>query len=274
MTPQAEHNLNTALGVMGAPEKLSFASAFCTGASERCIETPWAASQLRAGERVLDIGYTMSSLDYLGVLLAARRDLQIDLTAVDIVRPQRVQTRYPESWLDEIFSVPVTIGDIREIELPNGHFDLITCISTIEHVGFDEAAEDGDASAFIRPDAETKLTASRAADVTAKVLAKFHRLLRPGGRLLISTPMGQGGATALRDSLGLYTKQWEYDADSWREIVEAPGFSLTEQRFFRCSDEGVWSEAGGPEDLRDRSSYLRRHAFGCALAALQKENVA
>src|SRR5450759_3446274 len=78
------------------------------GFSERIIETPWVASHIKGGERVLDIGFTISSLDYLGLLLELRRAHRVTIEAVDIVKPERVQRRYPANWLDEVLATPIT----------------------------------------------------------------------------------------------------------------------------------------------------------------------
>lgn len=86
----------------------------------------------------------------------------------------------------------------------------------------------------------------------------------------MTVPMGKGGATLLRDSLGLYTRQWEYDAASWNELISHEGFRLIEERFF-CYQYDVWSEVAGPNALIEQSSSLQPHAMGCAVVALEKE---
>jgi len=270
MLPQTQANLDAALELLGCGESPRFRDGFGCGASERCIETLWAAAHLRAGERVLDVGFTMSSLDYLGVLLEAKRRLAVTIEAVDIVQPEKVAARYPEAWRDEVLATPVSIGDLRTMPLEAGGYDLVTCISTIEHIGFDAPAREGQKGAFDRPEDEADAPDARDPDATRAVLAQFHTALQPGGRALISTPMGRGGPATVRDSLGLIARQWEYEAESWREIVEAPGFEALEQRFFRRSDDGCWSEVAGPADLADRSSHQQPHAHGCAMAVLQK----
>jgi hypothetical protein len=39
------------------------------GMSERCVEVPWAAALLRDSSSVLDIGFSMSPPEWMGVLL-------------------------------------------------------------------------------------------------------------------------------------------------------------------------------------------------------------
>ncbi len=240
------------------------------GLSERAVETPWVASHFKGGERVLDIGFTMSSLDYLGLLLELRRAHGVVIEAVDIVRPERVARRYPEAWRADVLATPITIGDVRTLALPADRYDIATCISTIEHIGFDEATYDDPKSAFARSTTPDGVQLHRDPNVNRDVLAQFAKALRPGGLALISVPMGKGGPALLKDSLGFYCAQWEYEAASWREIVEAEGFEVVEQKFVRLDADQIWRPVAGPADLRAQSSALRPHAEGCALAALRR----
>lgn len=241
-----------------------------SGLSERIIETPWVASHFKGGERVLDIGFTMSSLDYLGLLLELRRAHGVSIHAVDIVKPERVARRYPEEWLGDVLATPITIGDVRTLDLPAEAFDVVTCISTIEHIGFDEATYNDPATAFARSTTPDGVKLHRDANVNRDVLAKFRSVLRPGGVALISVPMGKGGPALLEDSLGLYCAQFEYEQMSWREITGAEGFVLAEERFARLDSDGRWRDVPGPADLREQSSALQPFAAGCALAALRR----
>lgn len=243
---------------------------FGAGRSERCVEVPWAGERLRGRRKVLDIGFALSDLSWLRTLLEERRR-SADVTAADIIRPERVAERYPADLREEALSVPVILGDVRTADLPTG-FDTVTCISTIEHVGFDAAGSEP-GSAFARWPTLEATPSERDPRVTAEVMAAFRRALAPGGLLLITVPMGKGGAVPVRDSLGFYTRQLEYDARTWTEITTAPGFRVREQRFFTWLGEGGggWTEAEGPEALAHQTAWLTPHATGVALAALERE---
>jgi len=240
------------------------------GLSERAVETPWVASHFKGGERVLDIGFTMSSLDYLGLLLELRRAHRVSIDAIDIVRPERVEKRYPAEWRADVMSTSIAIGDVRTIAIERGVYDVVTCISTIEHIGFDEATHADPATAFARSTTPEGVKLHRDPHVDRDVLRRFHEALRPGGLALISVPMGKGGPTLLRDSLGLYCAQWEYEPSSWRALVGAEGFAVVEQRFARLEPDGIWRDVSSPDDLRDCTSALMPHAAGCALTALRR----
>lgn len=264
--------LNRALAVLASDMAFSSLDLNLPGHSERIVEVPWAAQYLKPGSRMLDIGFAMSSLDWLGLLLHMREKADCDLQAVDIVRPARVASRYPENWRESALAVPVTIGDIRRLTSFETEFDLVTCISTIEHIGFDTASTDDPDSAFARGKTPAEVASDRAHDVNAKVLASFYRALKKGGRAIITTPMGRGGPTLLKDSLGLYTRQWEYEAHSWNDLKSQPGWTVIAEQFFGLdSDSDCWAEASWPAALADKSSELQPHASGCALLVLQKQ---
>ena len=244
-------------------------AAFGRGRTERSVEVPWAGERLRGRRNILDIGFALSDLSWLRRLLEERR-AGASVTAAEIIRPERVAERYPADLRDEALSVPVILGDVREADLPTG-FDTVTCISTIEHVGFDAAGSAPD-SAFARWTSLEATPTERDPQVTGDVMAAFRRALAPAGLLLITVPMGKGGAVPIRDSLGFYTRQLEYDARTWPQITEAAGFRLREQRFFTWLGENGagWSEADGPEALAHQTAWLTPHATGVALAALER----
>ncbi|MCF6293869.1 MAG: hypothetical protein L3J04_10800 [Robiginitomaculum sp.] len=262
--------LDRAISVLSGQESFGNLPLDIPGHSERIIEVPWAAQYLRDAKNILDIGFAMSSLDWLGLLLATQARSNTSLQAADIVKPKRVASRYPEPWRERVLSVPVTIGDIRNCELPLEHFDFVTCISTIEHIGFDEASIDDPNSAFKRGKTPAEIAANRDPNTNRDVLNAFYRVLQTNGRAMISVPMGRGGATLLKDSLGLYTRQWEYEQDSWNELTSHPSFTVIEQQFFALGTDDCWQQVASPADLVDLSSELQPHASGCAVLILQK----
>lgn len=262
--------LDRAKNILSGKEKLVFRGPFCKGISERCIETPWAAQHLKGVQSILDIGFTFASAEYLGLLLELKDKYGIMLAAVDIVKPEKVKVRYPKEWLESIFEVPVIIGNIMNMGLPKERFDAVTIISTIEHVGFDEPAKTVKGSSFERMTHPDEVSLKRDPNTNRAVLNNLSKMINIRGKLLLSAPMGKGGAVILRDSLGFYTAQWEYDEESWREIVEHKRFDLLEERFFKSTHAG-WIEVSSPNDLKEKSSYMKSHAEGIALCVLMKK---
>ncbi len=271
MNPAIRANFEDSRAVLDgapAPALAGGDAPFGHGRSERCVEGPWAARWLRGRNDILDIGFSLSSLDYLALLLEIKRR-GARLTGADIIRPERVAQRYPGDWRAEVLATPYFEGDIRTLALPEAAFDAIACISTIEHVGFDFASDRPD-TAFARWEKPGDVPQARDPNATRDVMAALARALKADGVAVVTAPMGRGGPCLIQDSLGFWTKQQEYDAQSWREISEAQDFDLLEERFFLNTPEGAWVEVAGPAALSHVTSDGKAFAAGVAVAALRR----
>lgn len=256
--------------ILSGVERLVYPKIFGNGFSERVVEAPWVAHHVKGCISLLDIGFTFASFEYLGMLLWLKEEYGFQLSVVDIIKPESIQERYPVDWISSILEVPITVGDLRFLELPANVYDIVTCISTIEHIGFDKPSTTVCGSAFERMNSEEYVIKKRDPLTNQLVLNSIHTALKSGGKLLISVPMGRGGVSLLQDSLGLYCAQWEYEEDSWKEITNHSGYELLEQRFFKMSEIG-WQEVESTADLAEVTSAMKPHAEGCAVCALVKK---
>lgn len=127
--------------------------------TDRVVEEPWAVSKVRPGERVLDVGSATSR--YLRDLPTGCRVYAIDL---------RPTPRQP--------GIAVVRGDLVRAPFTPGSFDVITCVSTVEHVGLDVYGQGAD----------------EFGDEVA--MRHLRRLLRPAGRLLLTAPFGRRNVSA------------------------------------------------------------------------------
>lgn len=241
------------------------------GNSCRCVEVPWVTQKIRdlGCKSVLDVGISLSNIEYLGVLVLLRERYGIAVEGMDIVRPERVASRYPEEIREQVLEIPVLVEDVREAMLPEERFDAVTLVSVIEHIGFDKASSDNPDSAFERASTEQDVVTDRAPDIDRRVLDSLHRTLKPGGHLLVTVPMGSGGPVILKDSLGYYCAQWEYEPQSWRALVEHPGFTLLEEEFWALGPDG-WESRPDSQALSTQDAVHLSHSTGCAMAVLQK----
>ena len=173
--------------------------AFAPNTTERVVEIPWVLSRWRGEQRVLDVGYAFASGVYLSALLAlpAPAIHGVDMAAANV--PGLVRTR----------------ADVRALPYRDQSFDLVICISTIEHIG--------------RDNTHYGLPQERDLAGDVATLRELERILVPGGRLLITVPFGRAEE-----------HHWfvQYDPQRWRDLVAASGFWVQEQQPFRLTDRG------------------------------------
>jgi SAM-dependent methyltransferase len=170
---------------------------------ERAIEIPWALSRLGAAQRVLDLGTANAEPAYLAALLAAapRELVGADLVGVDV-----------PGFL-------TVVADVRRLPFPDRSFDLVLCISTLEHVGRDNRL-------YGVEDTET------AGGIEAALL-ELHRVVGRRGRLVVTVPCGEPEE-----------RDWfvQHDRDAWNRLFLDAGFAVAAQEVSERRPEG-WRAA-------------------------------
>jgi O-antigen chain-terminating methyltransferase len=170
---------------------------------ERAIEIPWCLARYDGETRVLDIGYAFAEPAYLAglVALGAGELAGADLAATDVpgLRP--------------------IAADVRDLPVEDGAFELVLCISTLEHVG-----RDNDVYAVDAPRDEQGDEAA---------LRELRRVLARDGRLLVSVPTGE------RDDQGWQLQRTPGD---WIAVFERAGFAVFEDELYVRDTDG-WRTA-------------------------------
>lgn len=133
---------------------------------DRDVEWSWVSAHIPGGPgEALDFGAGPSHLG----LIAAHRGFEV--TAIDLE---------PVHWYYIHQKLHFVQGDILKVDLPAKHFDLVINCSTVEHVGLagrynvTEGRPDGDLEA----------------------MARLRDLMKPGGVMLLTIPVGQDAVFA------------------------------------------------------------------------------
>jgi SAM-dependent methyltransferase len=166
------------------------------GMSERVIEIPWVLSRYKGEQSVLDVGTSNAYTTYVRHLRALKPNR---LRALDLVRVDR--------------GIPCDQGDVRSMPYADAEFDLVLCVSTLEHVGMDNSVYGAPSS-------------GAGGDLAA--LREVSRVLKPRGRLLVTVPFG------LQENHDWFH---QYDDLEWTTLVAASGLVETERQTY-LYDEG------------------------------------
>jgi ubiquinone/menaquinone biosynthesis C-methylase UbiE len=120
-------------------------------------------------------------------------------------------------------NVSFIVGDLREMILRDESMDVVVCISTLEHIGLDNTLLYTDQRRFRENSPQD----------FGVVLREFRRILRPGGRLLLTVPFGV--AARLR---------WlqQFDHRGVGEIMRAFGGDVLDESYFKYEPTG-WTRS-------------------------------
>jgi O-antigen chain-terminating methyltransferase len=191
------------------------------GMSERVVEIPWVLSRCRGEQRLLDLGPAFAVTFYTRYL--ARLGIT-ELHGIDL-RSTRIK------------GMTVTVGDARHMAYPDAHFDVITCVSTLEHIGRDNS--DYGIHKPTQPDG----------DVAA--LREMRRVLKTTGRILLTVPFGR-----------IQYLNWmkQYDLAAWALLLKETGLRAMETTLFCYQSVPGW-QAVGPPTGAEINSYQEEGAI-------------
>jgi SAM-dependent methyltransferase len=172
------------------------------GTDERVVEIPWVLSRLRAGH-VLEVGYAHAEPAYLAALC---RLVPSGLVGVDLAEA-------PVPGMETV------AADVRALPFEDSSFDQVLLVSTLEHVGADNAlyglAPESDGTA------------------RAAALRELRRVLKPRGSLLVTVPLGEP------EDYGWFRQE---DVAGWDRLFTRAGLFIEEQEAYELGAEG-WRAA-------------------------------
>ncbi len=139
------------------------------GLDERVVENNWLIDELKKYRgKLLDAG---STINFPIILKQLLKNFSIT-----------IQTLYPENNNDLKNGVSYVYENLIEKNFHKNYFDVITCISTLEHVGFDNE---------IYKTLQINKKTRKNNQVYLNVIKNFKYYLKKNGILLITLPFGK-----------------------------------------------------------------------------------
>ena len=176
---------------------------YAPGTTERSIEIHWALSRHEGGGRVLEVGCSWA--DENAAYIEGLKALAIaELHGIDI------SSKPAPNFIKKT-------ADIRASGYPSDFFDTVFCISTIEHVGRDNARHYSPVAEL-----EAKEEPDRAA------LVEMLRITKPAGKILVTVPFGKfedhgwfinydrAGIARLFRGVPKSEEYFKYTSEGWR----------------------------------------------------------
>ena len=192
------------------------------GIDERPTELAWTLGRYRGEQRVLDVGYAHAEPVWLAALLELRAK---SLVGVDLVER-------------EVPGMSTVVGDVRQLPFPSRSFDLVFCVSTLEHVGADNTRYGSGAE--------------EDAGGPERALRELRRVTARRGRILLTVPSGSGGSDWYVAKTAAEWHDLFRDADLY--VLDGEEYSRTDQgwRAGTSGDERVLCVELHPGRLRHR----------------------
>ncbi len=206
---------------------------------ERIVEYPWLFSKIEELDgRLLDAGSVLN-FDYL-LSHPAMREKKIFIS-----------TLAPENHAYWNRGISYVYEDMRDICYKDGLFDCIVCLSVIEHVGMDNT----------KLYTNDQLKKENTTKSYLSVISELHRILKPGGVLLMSMPYGES-----RD----YTWLQTFDGSMVDSIINTFRPAAYTESYFRYIKSG-WTTSSRADSAAcqyfDYHDHSRSYRDDRAIAA-------
>jgi O-antigen chain-terminating methyltransferase len=175
---------------------------------ERFVEIPWVLARYDGEPRVLDVGYANAEPAYLAAL--------VDASPGEVVGVDPVPFDAP--------GVRGVVGDLRALPFADGAFDVVLCVSTIEHVGRDNRVYGSDEERD-----------------ESGIPQALRELRRVGRRVLLTVPTGAA------EDHGWFV---QLEVPTWRLLFADAGLEIVEDEVYELTSEGWRASDGEAAGLR------------------------
>jgi SAM-dependent methyltransferase len=220
------------------PSSFTLPTPFAKGLNERAVELTFAQLLYTAKGEVLDIGHANAKQSHLDFLSSfTRRD---NLTGIDIGEPIYDPAPYYKASIR---------ADITQHPFADNTFDVIWCISTLEHFGMDITMYNDQFT--------------RDAGLAGRALQAIVPALKSGGRLLLTVPFGR------YEDHGWFIN---YDAAHWRTLLDVVRDRVRiSEWYFKHTEKLGWHGVTA-EELAFTSYHDQKNfgAAGVVVAVIEK----
>jgi SAM-dependent methyltransferase len=200
---------------------------------ERVVEYPSAVDCLRRAAAAgpidaLDVGCVLNNAPVVPAVRALT-------TRAWFLNPSMERLAYPDR-------VGYLVDDVRRFDPPRGLcFDVVTCLSTLEHLGMDNQRYGG-------TKAETTAEDPAPERFAIAAVQSIVRLVKPGGRLLLSLPFG------VFEYVYVYGRPhdpiyYTFDAPRLANVVASLAGFDCDVRVYRLDADAGWTRTS-PADTR------------------------
>jgi SAM-dependent methyltransferase len=165
---------------------------------ERIVEIPWVLSRYRGEANVLDVGTAYASPSYVGALVRLGAERLVGVDPADM----------------SVAGIESVTADVRDLPFRADSFDLVFCVSTLEHIGRDNRVYG--------------LADERSTSGMDEGLAELARVLKGAGRILLTVPCGD-----LKDH-GWFV---QLPPDDWRRVFSGAGFRVAGEEIYARTED-------------------------------------
>lgn len=211
----------------------------------RVVELPFTYSMFESynPKKVLECGSSHIDRDYFKIywelILKRTEPHGIDITEL---REGRYAKSVPN---EEVARFKTQVADIRKTNFPDETFEMIFCISTLEHVGF----EVGSKPTPEKPNAIVRLSnfPENPSDhqEDRKGLKELARITKKNGHIVLTLPYVEKCRYLQQtDSMGFIATEIGYDKARTKELVASADLSLEKFHIY-FEDENGWNLSNG-----------------------------
>lgn len=179
---------------------------------ERIIEIPWVVKELKKSKGIiLDAG---STLNKFFIIKEIRHFKKIFFT-----------TLYPEKKYFNNLDISYTYEDLCDLSFRDNYFDVITCISTLEHVGFDN-------SIYNYGNFNKRNKKIKENEKLNQVLQNLRRVIKRNGKIFISVPFGKKSE---------FSNMRQFDSKEIKKLLKVLKPKKCLMKFYKYSNN-KWNE--------------------------------